>query len=82
MQARGLGCADELTAAEGREIKVGAKYFDDTGLDPKRVRNAKKAWISLVTTYQDAALEIVQSVESPSVACWKLQQHYRAGGLL
>ena len=42
-QARASGFEDELIAAEGDELSVGADVFDSTNVDPVRLRNAHVA---------------------------------------
>ena len=79
-QARILSFAEELVATD--EIKVGAEDFNSEGIDPLRAKRASEAWFSLITTCKGTALEIVQSIDSPSAAWWKLlQQYHRACGL-
>ena len=42
-QARASGFEDELTAAEGDELSVGADVFDSINVDPVKLRNAHLA---------------------------------------
>lgn len=57
--ARALGCARELTAADGAGIRVDAEDFDYTDQDAVRARKAERAWLSLLNPCIDTALEIV-----------------------
>ena len=56
-------------------MPVGAEDFDSSGIDPPRVRNTQKAWVSLITTCKSSALKNVQSAESPSEAWHKLDNY-------
>ena len=77
-----MGFAEEMTTHEGRDIKVGAEGFDASGVDPVRLRQARQAWTSLVTTCKETARGlIVKSAELPGGAWRPLNQHYRASGL-
>ena len=76
-----MGFAEELTTHEGREITVGAEGFDASGVDPVRLRQARQAWTSLMTTCKGTARDLVKRAESPGGAWRLLNQHYRASGL-
>ena len=80
-KAESMGFADELTMPEGRDIKVGAEGFDAREVDPVRLRKARQAWTSLITTCKGVARELVKSAESPGGGWRMLNQHYRASGL-
>ena len=54
------GFEDELTAAEGDGLRVGADVFDSSDVDPVRLRNAHVAWMALSNSCSGMALEIVQ----------------------
>ena len=55
-----MGFEDELTAAEGDGLSVGADVFDSSDVDPVRLRNAYVAWMALINSCSGMALEIVQ----------------------
>ena len=80
-KAEALGFAEELTTHEGRDIMVGVEGFDASGVDPVRLRQARQAWTSLITTCNKTARDLVKSAESPGGAWRLLNQHYRASGL-
>ena len=63
-KAETLGFAEELTSHEGRDIAVGAEGFDASGVDPVRLRQAKQAWTSLITTCKGTTRDRVKSAES------------------
>ena len=76
-----MGFAEELTTHEGRDITVGAEGFDASGVNLLRLRQARQAWTSLITTCKGTARDLVKSTESPGDAWRLLNQHYRASGL-
>ena len=80
-KAEALGFAEELTTHERRDIMVGAEEFDASGVDPVRLRQARQAWTSLITTCKGTARDLVKSAKSPGGAWRLLNQHYRASGL-
>ena len=47
---------------------VGAEGFDPSGVDPVRLRQARQAWTSLITTCKGTARDLVKSAESPGGA--------------
>ena len=55
-QARASGFEDELTAAEGDGLSVGADVFDSSNIDPVRLRNAHVAWMTLINSCSGVAL--------------------------
>ena len=59
-QARACGFEDELIAPEGEGLSVGADVFDNSSVDPLRLRNAHAAWMVLINRCRGMALEIVQ----------------------
>ena len=78
-QARILGFAKELVETD--EIRVGADNFNSQGVNPLRAKRASEAWLFLITTCKDTALEMLQSTDSPSAAWRELLQRYHARGL-
>ena len=76
-----LGCVDALTETRGEETKFNHTDFDRSNIDPERLHKAQQEWVSLVTSCEGVAFDIVNGVESPSEAWAKLVQHYRASGL-
>ena len=79
-QSRASGFEDELTAAEGDGLSVGADVFDGSNVDPVRLRNAHVAWMTLINSCRGMALEIVQRSNAPNDAWRSLESHYRAKG--
>ena len=79
-QARASDFEDELTAAEGDGLSVGAYVFDGSNVDPVRLRNAHVAWMTLINSCSGMALEIVQRSNALSDAWRNLESHYRAKG--
>ena len=79
-QARASGFENELTAAEGGGLSVGADIFDSSNVDPVRLRNAHVAWMTLINSCNGMALEIVQRSNAPDDAWRNLESHYRAKG--
>ena len=79
-QARASGFEDELTAAEGDGLSVGADVFDSSIVDPVRLRNAHVAWMTLINSCSGIALEIVQRSNAPNDALRNLESHYKAKG--
>ena len=77
-QARASGFENELTAAEGDGLSVGADVFDSSNVDPVRLQNAHAAWMILINSCSGMALEIVQRSDAPNDAWRNLQFHYRA----
>ena len=67
-QARTSGFEDELTAAEGGGLSVGADVFDTSNVDPVRLRNVHVAWMTLINSCNGMALEIVQRSNAPNDA--------------
>ena len=49
---------------EGCDITVGAEVFGASGVDPVRLRQARQAWTSLITTCKGTARDLVNSAES------------------
>ena len=80
-KAKAMGFVDELTTHEGHDIMVGAEGFDASGVDLVRLRQARQAWTSVITTCNGTARDLVKSEESPDGAWRLLNQHYRASGL-
>ena len=76
-----MGFAEELTTHEGRDITVSAEKFDASGVDPVRLRQARQAWTSLITTCKGIARGLIKSAETLGGAWRLLDQHYRASGL-
>ena len=79
-QARASGFENELTAAVGDGLSVGADVFDSSNLDPVRLRNAHAAWMILINICSGMSLEIVQRSDAPNDAWRNLEFHYRAKG--
>ena len=79
-QARASGFENELTAAEGDELSVGADVFGSSNVDPVRLRNAHVVWMTLINSCSGMALEIVQRSNAPNDAWRNLESHYRAKG--
>ena len=77
-QARPSGLKDELTAAEGDRLSVGADVFDSSKVDPVRLRNAHVAWMTLINSCRGMVLEIVQRSNAPNDAWRNLESNYRA----
>ena len=77
-QTRASGFENELTAAEGDGLSVGADGFDSSNVDPVRLRNAHVAWMTLINSCSGMALEIVQCSDAPNDAWRNLEFHYRA----
>ena len=67
-QARACGVEDELTAAEGDWLSVGTDDFDNSNVDPVRLRNVHVAWMTLVNSCRGMALEIAQRSSAPNDA--------------
>ena len=67
-QARASGVENELNAAEGDGLSVGADVFDSRNVDPVRLRNAHVAWITLINSCSGMTLEIVQRSNAPNDA--------------
>ena len=80
-KAKAMGFVDELTTHEGHDIMVGAEEFDASGVDLVRLRQARQAWTSVITTCKGTARDLVKSEKSPDGAWRLLNQHYRASGL-
>ena len=64
-QATVSGFANELTAAEGDGLSVGADVFDSSNVNSVRLRNAQVAWMTLINSCSGMALEIVQRSNAP-----------------
>ena len=79
-QARASGFEDELTAAKGGGLSVGADVFDNSDVDPVRLRNAHVTWMTLINSCSGIALEIVQRRNAPNEAWKNLESHYGAKG--
>ena len=79
-QARASGFENELTAAVGDGLSVGADVFDSSNVDPVRLRNAHAAWMILINSCSGMAPEIVQHSDAPNEAWRSLEFHYRAKG--
>ena len=79
-QARASSFEDELTAAEGDGLSVGADVFDSSDVDPVRLRNAHVAWMTLINSCSGMTLEIVQRSNAPNDTWRNLESHYRAKG--
>ena len=65
-QARASGFEDELIAAEGDRLSVGADVFDSGNVDPVRLRNVHVAWMTLINSCSGMALKIVQRSNAPN----------------
>ena len=79
-QARASGFENELTAAVGDGLSVGAGVFDSSNVDPVRLRNAHEACMILINSCSGMALEIVQRSDAPNEAWRNLEFHSRAKG--
>ena len=81
-QARASGFENELTAAEGDGLSVGADVFDSSNVDPVRLRNAHVAWMVVTNRCSSGmALEIVQRSNAPNDPWRNIELHYRAKGI-
>ena len=81
-QARANGFGDELTAAEGDGLSVGANVIDSSNVDPVRLRNAHVAWMILINSCSGMTLKIVQRSNAPNDAWKNLESLYRAKGTM
>ena len=81
-QLSALGCADARTKTAGDETKVNRYDFDRGNVDPDQLHKAQQAWVSLVTSCNGVAFDIVNAEESASEAWAKLVEHYQASGLM
>ena len=79
-QARASGFEDKLTVAEGGGLSVGADVFNSSNVDPVRLRNAHVAWMTLINSCIEMALEIAQRSNRPNDAWRNLEPYYRAKG--
>ena len=79
-QARASGFENELTAAVGDGLSVGADVFDSSNVDSVKLRNALAAWMILINSCNGMALEIVQRSDAPNDAWRNFEVHYRAKG--
>ena len=70
-----------LTTPAAQDVKIGAETFDGSQVHPKTLRKAKQVWVSLITSCQGVAFEIVQGADLPSQAWRQLVQHDRASGV-
>ena len=77
-QARASGFENELTAAAGDVLSVGADVFGSSNVDPVRLRNAHVACMTLINSCSEMAPEIVQRSDAPNDAWRNLEFHYRA----
>ena len=75
-QARASGFENELTAAEGDGLSIGADVFDSSNVDPVRLQNAHVVWMTLINSCSGMALEIVQRSDAPNDAWINLEFHY------
>ena len=75
------GFEDELTAADGDGLIVGADFLDSSNVDPVRLRNAHVAWMTLINSCcSGMAMGIVQRSNALNDAWRNLELHYRAKG--
>ena len=79
-QARATGFEDELTAAEGDGLSVGADVFDSRNVDLVRLHNTHVAWMTLINSWSGMALEIVQRSNVPNDAWRNIESHYTTKG--
>ena len=79
-QARASGFENEVTAAEGDRLSVGADVFNSSNVDPVRLRNVNVAWMTLINSCNGMVLEIVQRSNAPNDAWRNLESHYRGKG--
>ena len=77
-QARANGFENELTAAEGDGLSVGADVFNSSNVDPVRLRNAHVAWMTPINSCSGMALEIVRRSNAPNDAWRNLESRNRA----
>ena len=75
-----MALKDELAAAEGDGLSVGADVFYSSNVDPVRLRNAHVAWMTLIKSCSGMALEIVQRSNAPNDAWRNIESHYKAKG--
>ena len=76
-QISALGCAEALSEKYDHDIKIGSGDFGRSSVDPERLRTAHQAWVSLITTCEGVAFDIVQGADSPGEAWRKLVQYYK-----
>ena len=76
-QARACCFEAEITAPKGEGLSVGADVFYGSNVDPVRLQNAHLAWMTLMNSCREMALEAVQRSEAPNDAWRNLQLHYR-----
>ena len=79
-QTRASGFENELAAAEGDGLSVGADVFDSSNVDPVRLQNALVVWMTLINCCSGMALEIVQRRNAPNDKWRNLEFYYRAKG--
>ena len=75
-KASSMGFEEALLEPEERDVDIRQEGFDATAVDAERLRRARQAWTSLITTCKGVALDIVRSAESPSGAWRLVVQHY------
>ena len=79
-QAGASDFENELTVAQEDGLSVWADVLDSSNVDPVRLRNARVAWMKLINSCSEMALEIVQRSNAPNYAWRDLESHYRAKG--
>ena len=67
-QDRACGFEEELTAAEGEGLDVGADVFDRSNVNFVRLRTSHAAWLTLINNGRGIALETVQHSKVPDDA--------------
>lgn len=63
------------------DIEIGSSGFDYGDFDPERLRAADQAPVSLITTYEGIAFDIVQGEESPGGGWSRLVRRYHMSDL-
>ena len=58
-QLSALGCAEALSAKDDHDIKIRSGNFDSSSANPKQLRTAYQAWVSLITTCKGVAFDIL-----------------------
>ena len=79
-QARACCFEAALPAAEGGELSVGADVFVGSNIGPVKLRNTHVAWMTLINSFKEVVLEVVQRNEAPNDAWRNIESHYKAKG--
>lgn len=57
-QLSALESADALTTKDDDNIKIGSSTFDDSDINPEKLRTAHQAWVLLINTCKRVAFDI------------------------